>query len=196
MILQYFKKKENEYKIKSDKIYLNILNKSKTLVNRKYFNKIDFSISFELICILLIFHLKFLKDKNAGSKKRVNDELMKNLVNDLDKSLRDAGISDMSIGKYVKKYVNGDGSYQVDPTEHSDPNTNGKVSANTWACNQLGITNKANCVQWDDNHNNITAFKASDLGYIGVDRDYGITSDDINCFKTKGGRGGCDNSKP
>ena len=105
MILQYFKKKENEYKIKSDKIYLNILNKSKTLANRKYFNKIDFSISFELICILLIFHLKFLKDKNVGSKKRVNDELMKNLVNDLDKSLRDAGISDMSIGKYVKKYV-------------------------------------------------------------------------------------------
>ena len=30
---------------------------------------------------------------------------MKNLVNDLDKSLRDVGISDMSIGKYVKKYV-------------------------------------------------------------------------------------------
>ena len=26
MILQYFKKKENEYKIKSDKIYFNILN--------------------------------------------------------------------------------------------------------------------------------------------------------------------------
>ena len=30
---------------------------------------------------------------------------MKNLVNDLDKSLRDVGISDISIGKYVKKYV-------------------------------------------------------------------------------------------
>ncbi len=30
---------------------------------------------------------------------------MKNLVNDLDNSLRDVGISDMSIGKYVKKYV-------------------------------------------------------------------------------------------
>ena len=30
---------------------------------------------------------------------------MKNLVSDLDKSLRDVGISDMSIGKYVKKYV-------------------------------------------------------------------------------------------
>ena len=105
MILQYFKKKENEYKIKSDKIYLNILKKSKTLMNPKYFNKLDFNISFELISILLIYHLKFFKNKDMISKKIVNEELMKNLVNDLDKSLRDVGISDMSIGKYVKKYV-------------------------------------------------------------------------------------------
>ena len=105
MILQYFKKKENEYKIKSDIIYLNILNKSKLLLNKKYFNEINFSISFEIISVLLIFYLHFLKDKSIGSKKRINEELVKNLVNDLDKSLRDVGISDMSIGKYVKKYV-------------------------------------------------------------------------------------------
>ena len=105
MILQYFKKKENEYKIKSDKIYLNILNKSKSLLNLKFFNEIDFGTSFELISILLIYHLKFFKNKDMISKKIVNEELMKNLVNDLDKSLRDVGISDMSIGKYVKKYV-------------------------------------------------------------------------------------------
>ena len=105
MILQYFKKKENEYKIKSDKIYLNILEKSKSLLNKKYFNEINFSASFELITILLIFYLHFLKDKDAVSNKIVNEELMKNLVIDLDKSLRDAGISDISIGKYVKKYV-------------------------------------------------------------------------------------------
>ena len=105
MILQYFKKKENEYKIKSDKIYLNILNKSKSLLNKKYFNEINFSVSFELISVLLIFCLHFLKDKKNDSIKKINEELLKNLVNDLDKSLRDAGISDMSIGKYVKKYV-------------------------------------------------------------------------------------------
>ena len=105
MILQYFKKKENEYKIKSDKIYLNILKKSKLLMHKKFFNQIDFSVSFELICILLIFYLKFLKDRDIDSNKRVNEELMKSLVNDLDNSLRDLGISDMSIGKYVKKYV-------------------------------------------------------------------------------------------
>ena len=40
-----------------------------------------------------------------ASNKKVKEELMKNLVSDLDKSLRDVGISDMSIGKYVKKYV-------------------------------------------------------------------------------------------
>ena len=105
MILQYFKKKENEYKIKSDKIYLNILNKSKSLLNKKFFNEIDFNTSFELISILIIYYLNFFKNKDMASNKRVKEELMKNLVNDLDKSLRDVGISDMSIGKYVKKYV-------------------------------------------------------------------------------------------
>ena len=98
MILQYFKKKENEYKIKSDKIYLNILNKSKSLLNKKYFDEIDFNTSFELISVLLVYHLKFLKNKDIVSKKRVNEELIKNLVNDLDKSLRDAGVSDISLG--------------------------------------------------------------------------------------------------
>ena len=105
MILQYFKKKENEYKIKSDKIYLNILYKSKLLLNKKYFNEINFSISFEIISVLLIFYLHFLKKKNVDSNRNINEELVKNLINDLDKSLRDVGISDMSIGKYVKKYV-------------------------------------------------------------------------------------------
>jgi len=105
MVLQYFKKKENEYKIKSDELYLNILKKSKKLLNKKYFNQIDFNTSFELISILLINNLKFFKNTDLSTKKRINEELMKNLINDLDKSLRDVGISDMSIGKYVKKYV-------------------------------------------------------------------------------------------
>ena len=70
MILQYFKKKENKYKIKSDKIYLNILIKSKSLLNKKYFNEIDFGTSFELISILLIYHLNFYKNQDLASKKR------------------------------------------------------------------------------------------------------------------------------
>ena len=105
MILQYFKKKENEYKIKSDKIYLNILNKSKSLLNKKFFNEINFRSTFELLSILLIYHLYFFKNEDTTSNNKINEELMKNFVNDLDKSFRDVGISDMSIGKYVKKYV-------------------------------------------------------------------------------------------
>ena len=41
----------------------------------------------------------------ACGKEKINDELIRNFIDDLDKSLRDAGIGDMSIGKYVKKYV-------------------------------------------------------------------------------------------
>ena len=37
--------------------------------------------------------------------KKINEELVKNLIVDLDKSMREIGIGDMSIGKYVKKYV-------------------------------------------------------------------------------------------
>ena len=33
------------------------------------------------------------------------ENIIKNLVNDLDKSFREHGIGDMSIGKYVKSYV-------------------------------------------------------------------------------------------
>ena len=38
-------------------------------------------------------------------KNIFKQELIKNLINDLDLSIRDIGIGDMSIGKYVKKYV-------------------------------------------------------------------------------------------
>ena len=35
----------------------------------------------------------------------VNDELVSLFISDLDESLREKGIGDMSIGKYVKSYV-------------------------------------------------------------------------------------------
>ena len=141
MILQYFKKKENEYKIKSDKIYLNILNKSKFLLNKKYFYEINFSITFEIISVLLIFYLHFLKDKNISSNKKINEELVKNLVNDLDKSLRDAGISDMSIGKYVKKYVK-KFYYRLKILDPIFENDNNEELLNY--LNSLGFVNKNN----------------------------------------------------
>ena len=102
MILQYFKKKENEYKYKADLIYTNILERTKLLINKGYLKENDFDSSFEIISIFLIFYFKL---HNLKSEQKVNDELMSNFINDLDKSFREIGIGDMSIGKYVKKYV-------------------------------------------------------------------------------------------
>ena len=105
MIIQYFKKKENEYKIEADKLYLEILYKAKIFVNKNYFLKINFDSSFEIIAILLVFYIKCYNSDNITKKNKVNDELIKNFINDLDKSMREIGIGDMSIGKHVKKYV-------------------------------------------------------------------------------------------
>ena len=105
MILQYFKKKENEYKKIADKIYVSTLLKSKELSKDNFFKEVNFDSSFELISIILIFYLKSFKNINKSKYQQINDELVKNLINDLDKTLREIGIGDMSIGKYVKKYV-------------------------------------------------------------------------------------------
>jgi len=105
MILQYFKKKENEYKIIADKVYVSILLKSKEITKDEFFKEINFDSSFEVISIILIFYLKIYKNINTLKYKQINNELVNNLINDLDKTLREIGIGDMSIGKYVKKYV-------------------------------------------------------------------------------------------
>jgi len=105
MILQYFKKKENEYKKIADKIYLFIIIKSKELINNNNFNEVSFDTLFELISILLVFNFKLLKGKSNSEYKLINDLLMQNFIDDLDNSFREMGIGDMSVGKYVKKYV-------------------------------------------------------------------------------------------
>ena len=105
MILQYFKKKENEYKKIADKSYINILSISKGLIKDNIFKKVDFESSFELISIILVFYLKVFKEKNQIKYNQINDELINNFISDLDNTLREIGIGDMSIGKYVKRYV-------------------------------------------------------------------------------------------
>ena len=105
MILQYFKKKENEYKKVADKIYLSIISKSKVLIKKKYFKEVNFNSSFELILIFIIFYLNKIKNKNDLKNKKINIEIVNNFVNDLDKTFREIGIGDISIGKHVKKYV-------------------------------------------------------------------------------------------
>ena len=105
MILQYFKKKENEYKIEADTLYSEILSKAKKIANKNYFIEINFDTSFEIITILLVFYIKYYKKDNLDIKHKVSEELIKNLISDLDKSIREIGIGDMSLGKHVKTYV-------------------------------------------------------------------------------------------
>ena len=42
---------------------------------------------------------------NKKTYLKVNDELISLFISDLDESLREKGIGDMSIGKYVKSYL-------------------------------------------------------------------------------------------
>ena len=52
-----------------------------------------------------MFIRKNLLEDNRNKYKKVNDELVSLFISDLDESLREKGIGDMSIGKYVKSYV-------------------------------------------------------------------------------------------
>ena len=107
MILQYFKKKENKEQIIAINQYKKILSESNNFLNDNNFFKIkDYKISFEIVSIFLIMFIRInlLKD-NRKKYLKVNEELVSLFINDLDESLREKGIGDMSIGKYVKSYV-------------------------------------------------------------------------------------------
>tara|TARA_B100000965_G_scaffold401752_1_gene426271 strand:- start:113 stop:604 length:492 start_codon:yes stop_codon:yes gene_type:complete len=105
MILQYFKSKENKYKKISNNIYIFTINKSKDLIKSDFFREVTFETSFELTSLLLIFQLKVFKNKKNEKFKEINEFLIQNFITDLDNTFREMGIGDMSIGKYVKKYV-------------------------------------------------------------------------------------------
>ena len=107
MILQYFKKKENKEQIIATEQYKKILVESKTFLNENNFFKTkDYKTSFEIISIFLIMFIRINLLKNNRNKYlKVNDKLVSLFIADLDESLREKGIGDMSIGKYVKSYV-------------------------------------------------------------------------------------------
>ena len=107
MILQYFKKKENKEQIIAIEQYKKILSESSIFIDENNFFRIkDYKISFEIVSIFLIMFIrKNLLEYNRKLYLKVNDELMSLFISDLDESLREKGIGDMSIGKYVKSYV-------------------------------------------------------------------------------------------
>tara|TARA_B100000989_G_scaffold149874_1_gene111747 strand:+ start:596 stop:1087 length:492 start_codon:yes stop_codon:yes gene_type:complete len=107
MILQYFKKKENKEQIIAKDQYKKILFESKIFLNdNNFFKSKDYNTSFEIVCIFLIMFIhKNLLEENRKKYLKVNDELISIFISDLDESLREKGIGDMSIGKYVKSYI-------------------------------------------------------------------------------------------
>ena len=107
MILQYLKKKENkEQKIALEQ-YKKIIFESNIFLNANNFFRVkDYKTSFEIVSIFLIMFIrKNLMEDNRKEFLKVNDELISFFISDLDESLREKGIGDISIGKYVKSYV-------------------------------------------------------------------------------------------
>ena len=107
MILQYFKKKENKEQIIATKQYKKILYESNIFLNdNNFFIVRDYRTSFEIVSIFLIMFIRLnLLEENKKKYKIINDKLVSLFISDLDESLREKGIGDMSIGKYVKSYV-------------------------------------------------------------------------------------------
>ena len=107
MILQYFIKKENKEQKIATKQYKKIISESNIFLNDNNFFKIkDYKTSFEIVSIFLIMFIRInLLQNNRKKYLIVNDELVSLFIADLDESLREKGIGDMSIGKYVKSYV-------------------------------------------------------------------------------------------
>ena len=107
MILQYFKKKENKEQIIAIDQYKKILAETKFFLNKNNFFKLkNYEVSFEIVSIFLIMFIRInLLEHNRKLYLKVNDKLLSLFISDLDESLREKGIGDMSIGKYVKSYV-------------------------------------------------------------------------------------------
>ena len=106
MFLQYFKIKRNNYTKQTLFIYQEIVNLSnyfiKNSLNDKNYN---FDEVFEIFSIVTVFYLKKLKDTNTQKNNEISQRIIDNFIKDLDQNFREKGIGDMSIGKYVKKYV-------------------------------------------------------------------------------------------
>ena len=106
MFFKYFNLKKNNLNNQSLSLYKEIVNHSNNFI--KYNNSdenINFNDVFEIFSIVIIFYLKKLKDKNTPDSKIISQEIIDSFVKDLDQHFREQGIGDMSIGKYVKKYV-------------------------------------------------------------------------------------------
>ena len=106
MFLKYFNLNKNNLNNQSFYFYQEIVNHSNDFIKNNLNNrKLDFNEVFEIFSVVIIFYLKKLKDENSAKNKIISQTIIDNFVEDLDQHFREQGIGDMSIGKYVKKYV-------------------------------------------------------------------------------------------
>ena len=106
MFLQYFKLKRNNYKNETLSIYQEIVNHSNHFIKYSLNDKdYNFDETFETFSIITVFYLKKLKDTNTKMNNEISQRIIDSFIKDLDQNFREKGIGDMSIGKYVKKYV-------------------------------------------------------------------------------------------
>ena len=106
MFFKYFNLKKNNLNNQSLSLYQEIVNHSNNFIKNNISGvNLNFNGVFEIFSVVAIFYLKKLKDKNTPNSKIISQEIIDSFVRDLDQHFREQGIGDMSIGKYVKKYV-------------------------------------------------------------------------------------------
>ena len=106
MFFKYFNLKKNNLNDQSLTFYKEIVNHSNNIIkNNNSDENVNFNDVFEIFSIVIVFYLKKLKDINTPDSKIISQEIIDSFVRDLDQHFREEGIGDMSIGKYVKKYV-------------------------------------------------------------------------------------------
>ena len=106
MFFKYFNLKKNNLNNQSLTFYKEIVNHSNNFIKNSLNDKnYNFDEVFEIFSIITVFYLKKLKDTNTKSNNEISQKVIDKFIKDLDQNFREKGIGDMSIGKYVKKYV-------------------------------------------------------------------------------------------
>ena len=105
MILHYLNKKDNQDTELYKNLYIDIIDSTKFIAKNKLkITNINFTITFEIITILLFCIFFGQKYKKNIDLKNKNQILMNIFIEDIDHSLRLSGL-DMTLGKHVKSYL-------------------------------------------------------------------------------------------
>ena len=85
MFFKYFNLKKNNLNNQSLTFYKEIVNHSNNFIkNNNNDENVNFNDVFEIFCIVTIFYLKKLKDKNTTDSKVISQAIIDSFVRDLD----------------------------------------------------------------------------------------------------------------